>query len=269
MDKKIKDRVAVISGATSGIGLACANEFYKKGYRVYCLARSKPEDFPYNFVKCDLTVLDDIKKAVDIILTNEQKIDVLVSNAGMGISGPLEYCTEDEMRRIFELNLYAGFNLAKEFLPQLKKQGGGKIIFTSSVGSIFPLPFQAFYSASKVALETMAKAWRIEVAPFKVDIACILPGDTKTDFTKNREKNFGGDANDYAGRDVRSITKMEKDEQKGMMPESVAKVVFKLSQKRKMPATKIVGFSYKLLNFLNKILPQRLVLWVVKLMYAK
>lgn len=259
-------KVVVISGATSGIGRATADQFAKKGFKVYCLARKKPENYPYEFFACDLTKIDELETAVQSILAVEPQIDILICNAGMGISGVLETCELSSAKYLFDVNFFSSFALAKAFLPTMRSQKNGKIIFISSVGSIFPLPYQAFYSASKSALETLAQAWSIEVKPFGVQIGCILPGDTKTSFTKNREKSTS-DAN-YNGRDNKSVERMEKDEQNGMSAEYVAKKIYKFSQKKKLPIKKIVGFKYKVFATLCKILPTRFVMFMLRKMYG-
>jgi len=259
-------KVVVISGATSGIGRAMCDQFAQNGYKVYGLARAKDDNFPYEFEACDLTKTDELDVAVANILAKEDKIDVLICNAGMGISGVLEKCEFDSAKRLFDLNFFSAFKLAQAFLPRMREQGYGKIIFISSVGAIFPLPYQAFYSASKSALETMANAWRIEVKPLGIQIGCVLPGDTKTNFTKNREKATAD--SDYNGRDEKSVAKMEKDEQNGMTAEYVAKKIYKFSAKKRLPVRTIVGFKYKVFAFLCKILPTRLVLYLLAKMYG-
>lgn len=259
-------KVVVISGATSGIGRATCEEFSKKGYKVYGLAREKSADFPFEFEKCDLTKTEELNNAVANILEKESQIDVVICNAGMGISGVLEKCEMSSAKRLFDLNLFAAFALAQAFLPRMREQGYGKIIFISSVGAIFPLPYQAFYSSSKSALETMAQAWRIEVKPLGVQIGCVLPGDTKTSFTQNREKATADSG--YNGRDEKSVAKMEKDEQNGMTAEYVAKKIYKFSNKKRLPVRTIVGFKYKVFAFLCKILPTRFVLYILTKMYG-
>ena len=261
MDKK----VIVISGATSGIGRATADYFNEKGYDVWCLARKEPENYPYNFVTCDVASVESINNAVSVVLQNVKSVDVLLCNAGIGLGGAMESYNTQDVKNMFDVNFFGAYDLAKAFLPKLKEQQSGKIIFVSSVGSIFALPFQGMYSATKSALEAMAYAWRAELAPFKVQVGCVLPGDTKTGFTKARKNTFG---DEYAGRDKKSVDGMAKDEQNGHSPRKVAKVIFKQANKRKMSPRKIVGVKYKMFAFLNRIVPTRLVQWVVKKMYA-
>lgn len=259
-------KTIVISGATSGIGRATADFFSQKGYDVWCLARTQPQDYPYNFVKCDVSNAESVKQATDEILQKVANIDVLVCNAGMGIGGALENYSSQDVHRIFDVNFFGAYELAKAFVPKMKEQKQGRIVFISSVGSIFALPFQGMYSATKCAVEAMAYAWRAELKPFNVQVGCVLPGDTKTKFTQERQNVFTEKG--YEGRDKKSIEKMAKDEQKGMNPIKVAKVIYKQATRKSMAPRKIVGAQYKLFAFLNRILPMRFVLWVVRKMYA-
>lgn len=259
-------KVIVISGATSGIGLACADMFAENGYKVYCLARKEPANYAHEFIQCDVTSENDIDNAVSQILKKEPIIDVVLCNAGYGISGALENCSLNDVKPQFDVNFFGAFSLAKAFVPKFKEQKHGKILFMSSVGAIFALPFQAMYSASKSALETMAQAWRIELKPFNIQVGCILPGDTKTNFT-NARKKLESDAT-YSERSTRSISRMEHDETHGLTPKKVAKVTFKAVESKYMPVRKIVGTKYKFFAFLDKVVPKHVVLWVVGKLYG-
>lgn len=261
----MEKKVVVISGATSGIGLATAKKFDANGFDVWCLARREPENYPYHFVQCDVANVDSISSAVSTILSQVQKIDVLICNAGIGLGGALDNCSTEEVKKIFDVNFFGAYELAKAFMPKFKEQKFGKIVFLSSVGSIFALPFQAMYSATKCALEAMVLAWRAEVKPYNIQLGCVLPGDTKTNFTQQR-KNIYDNSGD--GRDKKSIEKMAKDEQNGMSPDSVANVIYKQATKRKMSPKKVVGFKYKVLAVLSKVMPLKFILWVVGKMYA-
>lgn len=262
----MEKKVVVISGATSGIGRATADKFSASGYDVWCLARREIENYPYHFTQCDVANVESIKQAVQTILSQVEKIDVLVCNAGIGLGGAMDSYESADVKRMFDVNFFGAYELAKAFMPKFKEQGGGRIVFLSSVGSIFALPFQGMYSATKCALEAMVYAWRAEVRPYNIQMGCVLPGDTKTNFTQERKNVYNKSS--YSGRDEKSIEKMAKDEQNGMSPESVAKVIYRQATKRKMSPKKVVGFKYKLFAVLSKVLPLKFALWVVRKMYA-
>ena len=269
MNKKQNRRqVVVITGATSGIGKITANYLNQNNFVVYSLSRRLLEDKNINYISCDVTNREQVKKAVNEILEKEDTIDVLINNAGFGISGSIENQDINEIKNIFNVNFLGTVNVTQEVLPIMRKQNFGKIINTSSVASIFPIPFQSYYCATKASLDIWAKTLRLEVKKFNIQVCNILVGDTKTGFTAVRQKSSADKGTVYEDIVKSSVEKMEKDEQKGKDPITVAKIVYSLIKKKKMPATKTVGFGYKCLVFLEKILPQSLMLWVVSKLYS-
>ena len=264
--KRRKTLNVIITGASSGIGLVTARYLTSKGHKVFGLSRRKINGEPFTSISCDITDYAQVKKVFKEIVDMVGNIDALINNAGMGISGAAEYAAEEDIEKIFDVNLLALINACKEVTPYLKKNGGGKIINISSVAAVIPIPFQAYYSASKAAVLSFSYALRLELKDFNIDVSAVLPGDTKTSFTSARVKNQSGD--DYNGRIERSVNKMEKDEQKGMPPESISKVIFKMLKKKRSPAAKTVGVGYKMITFLSKILPTRLMLFIVKKLYG-
>ena len=265
---KNEKKVVVITGASSGIGLATAKYFNENNYIVYNLSRRSAGEKRINSIACDITNIEQVKEAIKKIVDKEQKIDVLINNAGFGISGSIENQDMLEIKKQFEVNFFGAVNVTQQVLPIMRKQGFGKIINTSSVAGIIPIPFQSFYCATKSSLEIWAKALRLEVKPFNIQVCNVLVGDTKTGFTNVREKTSVEKEGVYAKTVEKSVLKMEKDEQNGKDPITVSKVMLSLANKRKMPPTKTVGALYKLLLVLQKFLPQKFMLWVVSKMYA-
>jgi len=251
----------VITGASSGIGLATAKLFVKKGCQVYCLSRRPCDLKKVINIKCDITDEQQVKEAFKQI----PKIDVLLNNAGYGISGAAEFTELSEMRNQFELNVFAHMTVTKAALPKLK-ESKGKIIFISSAAALFAIPFQAFYSATKAAIEALASALKNELKMFGVDVSCVRLGDVKTDFTAQRAKNFAGD-DEYGGLIGRSVAVMERDEQNGMSAKTIAKALYKLSRKKRMPVMITVGLRYQFLVFLNNLVPMNLVNKIIGAMY--
>ncbi|MBQ3048004.1 MAG: SDR family oxidoreductase [Clostridia bacterium] len=265
-DKTTK-QVVVISGASSGIGLKTATLFLENGYIVYNLSRRVAENKKIKSITCDITNEQQVQDAVDKIYQEQKRIDILINNAGFGISGSSENQDIKEIKSLFDVNFTGAVCLTNKILPIMRNQKHGKIINTGSVAGVFPIPFQSFYSATKSAIDIWSKALSIEVKPFGVQVCTVLVGDTKTDFTGKRQKNNEiGTA--YEKVVEKSISKMEKDEQNGKDPITVAKTMLKLANKYKIPPTKTVGFVYQLLLFLNKILPTKFMLWVVSKLYS-
>ena len=195
------------------------------------------------------------------------KVDVLVCNAGIGISGAAEFVPETDYKAQTEVNFNGAVASAQAVIPAMRQAGRGKIVFISSLAAIFPLPFQGFYSATKAALNAFSDSLGIELKPFGVETSAVMLNDVKTDFTENRRKTAIGD-DIYEGRIEASVSKMEKSEQNGMTPEQVAHTVSSILKRKHLPPHKIVGFSNEILGFLFRILPTGILLKLLKMIYG-
>jgi short-subunit dehydrogenase len=258
-------KVVIITGASAGIGKTTAELYKSKGYIVYNLARREAEGL--NNIKTDVSRREDIQAAFKQIYDKEGSIDIVVNNAGMGISGAIESTTPEAAHKLMDINFYGALYVMQEAVPYMRKSGGGTIINTSSAAAKLPIPFQAFYSASKAALSSLSDALRIEVAPMNIKVTAILPGDVKTEFTEKREKNKSNDPV-YGERIDRSVAVMERDEQNGMSPMVIAKQIVKLSESKNPPPYVVGGKKYALLVWLAKILPYRFVVYVMGKIYG-
>lgn len=268
-NSKNKDKkVALITGASSGIGLTTAKMLKQKGYVVYGIARNPFETQDFEYKQCNVTDTKTIDKLVKEIFDTHNKIDLLVNCAGMGISGSVENSPNQKIEKIFDVNFFGTVNMCKAVLPYMRQNGSGHIVNISSVAGQLTIPFQTFYSATKAAIESFSTGLKMEVKPFGIKVACVLPGDTKTGFTQAREKN-PADHQSYGDRIERSIATMEKDEQNGMTPESVAKVICKVANQKHPKILNVVGIKYKFFVFLGKVLPRRFVNKILYMMYAK
>lgn len=261
-------KVVVITGASGGIGLSTAKYLSKKGYIVYGLSRRGMNEDGITSIRCDVTKVEELANAFKQVYDSEGKIDVLVNNAGMGVSGAVEYASIDEMKKIFDLNVFALVNASQASLKYLR-ESKGLIVNIGSVAGELTIPFQTYYSMTKVAVSTFTEGLRMEVKPFKIRVSCVMPGDTKTDFTKNREKPIVDSDPLYSDRIKNSLSKMEKDEQNGVDPIKVSKVIYKVIKKTNPPVKVTVGFDYKLLVFLKRLLPNKLVNYILYRMYGK
>ena len=260
--------VVIITGASSGIGLVTARFLAQKGLKVYGLSRRKVQNENFESLVCDITDEKQLKENFEYVFAKEGKIDVLVNNAGMGIAGAVEYTTQEELKKIIDLNVIALMNSSKNIVRFMRESGGGKIINIGSVAGVIPIPFQTAYSVTKAAVDMFSMSFGLEVKDFNISTTCLLPGDTKTGFTASREKSTVLENTEYQQRIKRSIEKMEKDEQNGKDPISVSKVVYKVIKKKKAPSRITIGDGYKLIVFLSKILPRKFMLFIVKKMYG-
>lgn len=260
------NKIAVITGAGSGIGLATARMLREKGYIVYNLSRHPAENEKNRFIFADVSDSATIEAAIEKIIDECGKIDLLVTSAGMGVSGAVEFIDEKEMKRQFEVNLFGTINTVKAVLPQMRKQKSGKIICISSVAAVYSIPFQAYYSASKAAINSFTDALTNEVKPFGIEVATVMPGDISTGFTAARSKTNTGD-DIYSGVIGTAVSAMEKDENNGMTPDSVAKLIVKLAEKKHVAPLYTAGFQYKALVFLSRIFPHKAAVKIVGKMY--
>ena len=261
-------KVCIITGGTSGIGLATARAMHDAGYRVYELSRREAGTDCAVHIQADVTKEDTLRAAVDFVLAQEDHIDVVINNAGFGISGAVEFTDTADAIRQLDVNFFGMVRMNHVVLPILRKQGYGRIVNLSSVAGSIPIPFQTYYSASKAAINSYTMATANEVRPFGVQVCCVQPGDIRTGFTAARQKNPMG-ADVYGGRIARSVAGMEKDEQNGMTPEQAGAFVAHTAMRKSCKPIRTIGLQYKFFHVLSRILPCRLLHWLVGLLYAK
>lgn len=261
--------VAVITGGTSGIGKSLAIKYSKGGYKVYTLSRKnyKWKNKNITHIICNVTDENNVKNAVLNISKKENSISVLICCAGYGIAGVTEYTSLVDAKKQIDVNFFGTFLTIKTFLPLLKRNKGGKILFISSVASEIAIPFQSFYCASKAACNKLLEAWQIELRPYGIQICSVLLGDAKTEFTSNRQKSTK-DLKQYKEAFNRSIEKMENDEQNGLLPDYIAKKIYSRSQKNTLPPIMTVGFSYHIFLLLQRLLPRKTILYIIKKLYG-
>ncbi len=263
----MKQKVIVITGASSGIGLSTAAYLANKGHIVYGVARSKTVAKGVNAIQANVKDFEQLKLAYKDIFDVEGRIDVLINNAGMGIAGSVEETTIEDANYIFDVNLMGVFYSVKAALPYMHVVKKPKIINLGSVAGRFSIPFQAFYSSSKAAVEALSDALDIELKPFGFQVCTVFPGDIKTGFTQNRVKNKE-ESSKYRRRFIKSLKVMETDEQNGIDASDAGKVIGRLVERRRMPLHKIIGFKYKVFLLLNRLLPSRFVHWLIDKLYG-
>ncbi len=265
MKQTKQSRTVVVTGASSGIGRATAKLFAGRGDNVYDLSRHSADDPGVTHIDADVTRPETLQSAVERIAAETGGIDLLVCCAGMGVSGAVEFIPESDMRRQFEVNLYGAVNTVKAVLPVMRRAGGGRIVCVSSVAAVYAIPFQAYYSASKAAINAFTDALRSEVRPFGISVCAVMPGDIATGFTDAREKTVAGE--DVYRNAASAVAKMENDERGGMPPEAVAALIGKLADKKAVAPLYTVGLSYKALVFLKRLFPAALASKIVGDMY--
>ena len=262
------NRIAVVTGGSSGIGLCTARALRDAGCTVYELSRRESSENGIIHIRADVTDEESVKNAVNEIQDTAGRIDILVNNAGFGISGAAEFTDPSDARAQMDVNLFGMDTVTRAVIPVMRKNGGGRIICISSIAAIVPIPFQLWYSVSKAAINAYVSAISGEVRPFGITVCAVMPGDIKTGFTGARRKAAVGD-DIYCGRIERSVAVMEHDEQNGMKPETAAAVIRRVALKRRVKPFYSIGIQYKAVAFLVRILPCGLVNRLVGMIYAK
>lgn len=261
------EKVVLLTGGTSGIGLHTAQILTEKGCRVYELSRRKSGTDAAIHLQADVTDEDQVRRVVQEVVDREGHIDVVINNAGFGISGAVEYTDTRDAQRQFDVNFFGMVRVNRAVLPILHRQGHGRILNMSSVAAPIAIPFQAYYSASKAAVRTYTMALQSEVKPYGIEVCAIMPGDIATGFTAARDKNPAGDEA-YGGRISRSVAVMEHDEMTGIPAEKAGAFVAKKALQRHVPVVCTLGGKYKLFVFLTRLLPNRLLVDLVGKIYA-
>jgi len=188
-------RTVLITGASSGIGAATAHALVKDGWQVYAGVRNvhdgqrlREESPSVTPVLLDVTNRQQIGDVFETIASVEASLDALISNAGIALGGPLEYLPIEELRHLFEVNLFGALAVTQTFLPMLRQAPSPHLVFVGSISGRLPIPYIAPYSASKFALRSMSEALRVELAP-TISVSLIEPGNVKTPiWRKGREK---------------------------------------------------------------------------------
>jgi len=184
---RIAGRVVLITGASEGIGAACAAAFRRRGARLSLVARSREKleavGGPDAVVTCgDLTDERVRARAVEATLEKFGAVDILVNNAGVGLYAPARSAPMEQVRRLFELNLFAALGMAQLVAPAMRRQGGGMIVNVSSIAGKITLPWFTLYSASKFALNSLTDGLRLELAASGIRAMSVCPGYVRTGF---------------------------------------------------------------------------------------
>jgi NAD(P)-dependent dehydrogenase (short-subunit alcohol dehydrogenase family) len=225
----IEPRVALVTGASSGIGFATASLLAARGYRTFGTSR-KPQGTagPNNveMVELDVRSDDSVCSAMDNILRQVEHIDVLVNNAGYGLFGAVEETSLAEAHAQLETNFWGAVRLTDQVLPSMRERGSGRIINVTSVLGFMPVPFHAYYVASKHALEGYSEVLALEVRPFGVFVTAIEPSWIRSRFFEHRQEAKKSIDAYQRERDVVSPQMRERTEQ-GRHPDVVARVIYK------------------------------------------
>jgi len=253
-------KVVLITGGSSGIGKSVGEFLTQKGFIVYGTSRNPKsiKNHPFKLVALDVNNAESISEAVENIITSEGKLDILVNNAGMGITGPVEETPTDEMRKVFDTNVFGAIDVMKAVLPQMRKQHRGLIINVTSIAGYMGLPFRGIYSATKGALEIVTEAIRMEVKGFGIEVTNVAPGDFATNIASGRYHTPVFENSPYKKTYQENLDLMDAHVDSGGDPIEMAKAIYKVINTSKPKIHYKVGdFMQKFSIVLKKILPDK------------
>lgn len=259
-------QVVLITGASSGIGEAIATFLQQRDFIVYGTSRQPKRDTKdgVKMLALDVTKPSTIELAVAQIVKAQGRLDYLINNAGMGITGPVEETPIEEMRRVFETNYFGALEVIKAVVPQMRKQQSGMIINITSIAGYMGLPYRGIYSATKGALGITSEAYRMELKEFNVKMTTVAPGDFATNIAAGRYHAPILENSPYKKNYGNTLKLMDEHVDQGMDTIVMAKVIYKIMKTRNPKVHYRVGFFMQKLSIvLKRALPDT---WYEKLL---
>ncbi len=251
-------KVVLLTGASGGLGSAIARHLSLNNYKVYGTARKKQSSEHYIWVPMDLSNSQSIDEAVRYVLSKEQTIDILINNAGIGTTGSIEETPVNDIKKVFEVNLFGPVALIQKVLPVMRRQQAGIIINISSIAGYTGLPLRGFYSATKSAVMRVSEALSSEVKQFNIKVIDIAPGDFRTDIAAGRLYTGTNEKSPYKADYSRILKMIDKEVEKGLNPEILGQKISKILRKKQPKLRYNVGlFLQRLTPYLLCVLSGR------------
>ncbi len=252
------NKVVLITGGSSGIGKSIGEFLTEKGFIVYGTSRN-PERYTeskFSILQLDVKKMETIQQTITTIIKKEGKLDVLINNAGAGITGAIEEIPESEIKANFDTNFFGPINVIKAVLPQMRKQQSGLIINITSIAGYMGLPYRGIYSASKGALELLTEAFRMELKDFNIKMTNIAPGDFATNIAAGRYHAPLLENSPYEKPYGNTLELMNAHVDSGSDPNLMARAVLKvINTKNPKPHYKVGAFMQKFSIVLKRVLP--------------
>jgi NAD(P)-dependent dehydrogenase (short-subunit alcohol dehydrogenase family) len=254
----MEKKTILITGASSGIGLACADRLSQRGWTVIGASRRGTSGGTWRGIVMDVDDEGSVSEGVARVIAEHGPVDAVLANAGWGLAGSAEQTSMVDAHAQMATNFWGAVRVVHAVLPVMRARGGGRLVFTSSIGGVIGIPFQAFYSASKFALEGYGEALAYEVAPFNIHVTLVEPGNFKTGFTRSRRLVSVPNDDPYAGAREKALELMERDEEHGAAPGDVAKVVERVLAARRPPRRVSAGkFDERIGLIAKRLIPFR------------
>lgn len=253
-------KVVLITGGSSGIGKSIGEFLSDKGFTVYGTSRS-PERYPGTKIKLvalDVADVLSVENAIKTVAIEAGRIDVVINNAGAGITGPIEDIPNEEIKRNFETNLFGPINVIKAVLPQMRKQNSGLIINITSIAGYMGLPYRGIYSASKGALELITEAFRMEIKDFNIKMTNVAPGDFATNIAAGRFHAPVAKGSPYEKTYGSVLKAIDEDVDSGDDPIMVSNMIYKIiNTPNPKIHYKVGAFMQKFSIVLKRVLPDK------------
>ncbi|NSL88246.1 SDR family oxidoreductase [Chitinophaga solisilvae] len=252
-------KVILVTGASTGLGASIATYLTSRGYTVYGVSRNiQPEGHTFHTLQMDVSREDSIRQAVQTIIDEQGRIDVLINNAGLGLAGPVENLSLTDVSRVFDTNVMGLLRTTQAVLPFMRRQQSGLVINISSIASENGLPYRAAYSASKAAVDRLTEAMRTELAPYGVQACYVQPGGFNTDINANRITTTLPAGSVYKNSWERCMRIVHDSVSKGMSTEVFAPLIEKIIQQPRVKRMYRIGKPLEKFSvLLKKILPAR------------
>jgi len=257
----MESKVVLITGGSSGIGKSIGVYLKSKGFTVYGTTRNlnRHSNFTsFELLEMEVTDVDTIQSAVSEVIAKEGRIDVLLNNAGIGITGPIEETPHEEILNVFDTNFNGPLHMIKAVLPKMREQQSGLILNITSIAGYMGLPYRGIYSATKGAMELVTEALRMEVKDFGIQIANLAPGDFATNIATGRYHSPVGEDSPYKTSYSNSLDLINAGVDDGEDPILVAHMVLKIINTKKPKIHYKVGtFMQKFSISLKRMLPDK------------
>lgn len=254
------NKVVLITGGSSGIGKAVGEFLLEKGFIVYGTSRNleRITDSKFPLLSLDVRNVSSINEAVQEVIQKSGRIDVLINNAGVGITGPIEETPMEEIKNNFETNFFGPIEVMKSVLPQMRKQKSGLIINITSIAGYMGLPYRGIYSSSKAALEIITESISMEVKSFGINVVNVAPGDFATNIASRRYHAPVISGSAYEIPYGNTLKQMDEHVDSGGNPEEMAFAIYQIiNEKSPKIHYKVGAFMQRFSIVLKRILPDR------------
>lgn len=246
------ERVVLVTGTSSGIGAAVRRDLAARGWHVFGSSRRADGGDP-EVLRLDVTDDGSVREAIAAVIARTGRLDALVNNAGVDLTGAIEETGVDEAHRLFETNVFGMHRVVREAMPHLRASGG-RIVVIGSMGGLVPAPYEGFYAASKHAVEAYVETLRFEARPHGVTASVLEPGFVRTDLRASKQ-DAAVRLPEYARARRRTARVWDVGVRFGLQPERVAMAVARMLEEPRPPIRRRVGLHASALVTLRRVLP--------------